>query len=853
MPEERPSIEESLIDAFARQARRHRMRDAIVAEHRRITYGELDQLSGLIARSLLGHRLQPGQPVAIMTEQGIMQIAAILGVLKAGGLFLPLDGHLGRRRLREIFAHSNAAVILVDHLNHATARLIGGSERPIIDVDSARALSHENGAKVARNADDLACLYYTSGTTGEPKGVVDSDRNVLHNIQRYTSSLNITHDDRLTLVQSSGFSGAVSNIFGALLNGACLLPFDLRARGVAALANWLHQQQPTIYHSVPALFRQLMRHCDTLPGLRIIRLEGDLVRPVDVKIFNRHFDHNCTLVNGLGATETGLTAQHFISRGGELPDAVVPVGKPALDMAIEVVDSQRQALPPGNLGEIQVTSRYLAVGYWRAPEMTAAAFRENEDDTRSYLTGDSGRVNEDGLLEIVGRVDRSAKIRGQWVDLCALEGVLADIGGVHDALAGIVENDSQGREIRAWVVWEPNANITAEDLRDALRAQDWPAHAMPTRIIPVPKWPLDMHGKLDRDALPSGDDRGQHAPPQTKHEHLVADVFEQVLKVTAVSRTDDFFALGGDSLKAVEAGLALNQRTGSQRALSAIQHASTVEGLAAYLEGSVDRDCLVALQPQGSEPALFCVHAHKGHVLNLRNLAEQFAPDRRFFGLQARGLDGDEPPDTTMDEMVESYIAELRKTQPEGPYLLAGYCFGSWVAVEMARKLRQEGQTIGILFLIDPDLPGNMGKQPRKPLSGRAKRWINRVRATGVRGATDFIADWLARNALRVRQNTLAGAVYLTSNRQRLRARLLRRPSDAIAIIHRAYRPKEYDCDAVILVPADSESEKKQPEFWNSYLSGPLEIEFTAGNSADLMRGPYTRDLAARILRRLHN
>lgn len=841
----------SITDVFAEQVRLHRARDAIITEKERISYGEFDLLTDRIARSLTGNGLQHGQPVAILAEQGILQIAAIFGALKAGGIFVPLDSALGRNRLAALVEHSDAAIILADHLNLSTAILISGGKRPVTDIENAEAPVEDHSKTRKRRADDLACIYYTSGTTGQPKGVVDSDRNVLHNIQRYTTSLEISHQDRLTLVQSCGFSGAASNIFAALLNGACLLPFDLRSRGMGALANWLRQQRPSIYHSVPTLFRRLMSHCDTLPSLRIIRLEGDLIRSVDIDVFNRHFNQSCTLVNGLGATETGLTAQQFIAHGEVAPEGAVPVGKPMRDISIEVVDEQGCVVPQEITGEVRVTSRYLAVGYWREPTLTRAAFNANEDGTRSYRTGDLGRINEDGLLELHGRVDGGGKILGQWINLRELESALVRISGVQDAIAEIAESASQDLELRAWILSEQSASLSGEYVISKLRSKNWPAHALPTRITQLQRWPLDMHGKVDRGALPGGDEGAENSPPLSPQEHLVASVFEQVLQVSGVSRRDDFFALGGDSLKAVEAGLELNLRTGSQRALSAIQHASTVEGLAALLDGSTDHGCMVPLQPLGSKPALFCVHAHMGHVLNLRNLAVRFASDQPFYGLRAKGLDGCQATDTTMASMVNSYLAEIKKVQRDGPYLLAGYCFGSWVAVEMARTLQQEGHQVSRLFLIDPELPVNLGARTRTPVAQMIKRRFNRARESGMGGTTRLVAGSVSRAAQRARNDFLASLVRLSESKPRLRELFLRRPSDAISAMHRNYRPLGYDGDAVVLVPGDSPDERRQPEFWCGYFTGSLRIDTLVGSSADLMREPYSRDLAARILMRI--
>jgi len=853
MQNEKIAIESSIPDVFAKQALLHGERLAVVTEGGCVTYQELDQLANRIAGALVANGHRHGQTVSILVEQGIFQIAAILGSLKAGGIYVPLDLALGRRRLHEIVQHADSNIVLSDLINRSTAKLISGERRCVLNIEDDLEQYSDKYQATDRSPNDISYIYYTSGTTGDPKGVVDTDRNVLHNIARYTTSLNIGCNDRLTLLQSCGFSGAVSNIFAALLNGALLLPFDVRLRGVSALAKWLAIQEPTIYHSVPSLFRQLMRYCDTLPSLRIIRLEGDYARAVDLQTFNRQFDGNCTLVNGLGATETGITAQCFIEHGNSVPANAVPVGKPTHGISIDVVDAKNQSLKQGRCGEIVITSRYLASGYWRRPDLTQLAFSVIDGETRSYHTGDLGRFDRHGLLEVHGRVDSLAKIHGEWVDLAALEAALARCVGVSDAIANVLLAGAAESELTAWLVPDAGANVTSAKLREMLRKQGWPRHSTPTSFFILEKWPLDINGKIDRKALPdTKEPQRNRTAPETPLEKLVVEVFEQVLEISPVSRTDDFFELGGDSLKAVEVCLELNRRTGSNRALGAIQHAPRVMELARILSGTVNRGCLVPLQPRGDAPALFCVHAHMGHVFNLRHLAKQFAPERIFFGLQAKGLDGMERPDTTLEAMAATYVSHIRTAQPTGPYLIAGYCFGSLVAIEIARQLSDAGETVSALFLIDPQPPaGLMPKRRRVGLELRAGSFLEWLHKLGARSAAPSLPGALSRTIRKLRVRTLRFLTRLLPADQWLSRIALRRAADAIDVMQLDYRPRPYDGDACILMPCDHSLELCQHHAWNSYIKGKLEFEILVGNATELLRDPYTRDLAARIIARV--
>ena len=845
-------IEQSIPQRFAEQVRRHGDRPAVVTEQGRVTYDELDRLSDRVAHALAAHRHLPGETVGVLFEQGIAQIASILGVLKHGGIYVPLDTALTRQRLREILADADPGIILTDRINASLARLIGGEHRLVLDPATDTAPQPGQPPVRSLAPDAYAYIYYTSGSTGTAKGVVDDHRNVLHNIARYSNSLKVTCEDRLTLLQSCGFSGAVSNIFTALLNGATLLPFDVRARGAVALANWLADQKPTIYHSVPSLFRHLMSCGVPLPSLRVIRLEGDLARGIDVEVFNRHFDSRCVLVNGLGATETGISAQYFIEHGTTVPGPVVPVGHSTADMRIDVVDTQGQPVPVGELGEVVVTSRYLARGYWRRPDLTDAAFRTIDGKARMYRTRDLGCIDARGRLQCHGRVDLLTKVRGEWVDLSVLERMLATCAGVKDAIATVVEDAASSPRLTAYVVADDGATVSSDRLRDALRAHSLPQHAMPSQFVMLERWPLDLNGKVDRKALAAmtGSARAGVAP-RTPTEQLVADVFCRALDIAAVGLTDDFFELGGDSLKAVEVSLELVRLTGSELALGAFQHATSVEALARIIDGAIGPGSLVPLQPRGSQRPFFCVHAHMGHVFNLRELARQFAPERPFYGLQAKGLDGAELPETDLEAMAAAYVASVREMQPHGPYLLGGYCFGGWVAIEMARQLRSSGESVEALLLIATNLLPRMLPTLRgEGVVHQYASWWARARRKTLRSALSSIRYRLIHSAQHLRTSLLSHASRWGLTRRWPLKHALREPASAIAVMLHGCRPDPYAGGAVVLVPDNMPLDEATRQAWQDCVRGPIEFVSLAGDSKDLLRQPYVRDVAACIMAR---
>jgi non-ribosomal peptide synthetase component F len=310
-PFARAELEQSLAARFERQVERAPDRLAVRMGAESLTYARLDSAANRIAHLLL-ERLGPDdEPVALLLPQSVAQVTAVVGALKAGKIYVPLEPSQVPARLAEAIADAEPRLVLTDAAHRDLARQVASGPH-VIEVEAA-AVAPDRRPGLVVAPDSGAYIFYTSGSTGRPKGVLDSHRNVLHNVMRYTNTLHLCPEDRLTLLQGPAFSGAVSSLFGALLNGAASFPFDVTREGADRIAGWLAAEAITIYHSVPALFRLVAPHGASLPALRVIRLEGDRATMRDLELFRRHFPADCVLVNGLGATECGLVRQYFFT------------------------------------------------------------------------------------------------------------------------------------------------------------------------------------------------------------------------------------------------------------------------------------------------------------------------------------------------------------------------------------------------------------------------------------------------------------------------------------------------------------------------------------------------------------
>ncbi len=624
---------DTLCTAFAAQVARHAERPAVLADDGELTYRQLGSAVAATAaaiRDAVGDAGAGGGRAALLCRHGATTITGLFAALVSGRAYVPLEPSFPAERLAHILADSDPDVLLVDAAHAGWAReLVTAAGRPglavvHIGLPSPDAGVHEVivGLASAAAPEDPAYLLYTSGSTGEPKGVVQSHRNVLFGVANHVRNFALGPDDRTSVLTSFGYDMAVTDMFSAVLSGAAAVPSDIRTHGLAHLAQTLARHRVTVYHSTPTVYRYLLASLGPdgrLPAVRAVLLGGEEVTRHDVELARRHFAPNAVFVNGYGTTEISFAAQCHIGPDTELDHAVVPIGQALAGIEVVLVDADGRRA--GDTGEVVVRCAHVALGYRGLPELTAARFGQFEG-VRAYRTGDIARRLPDGRLVFLGRADRMVKIRGYRVELGEVESRLAALPGVGHA--AVVARDTGGgsgprtKEIIAYAVPARGASVDPAELRCAL-ARLLPDYMLPRAVVLVDALPMGPTGKLDVRELPepsaagaardgqagrttsvpspagfeqAGGPRGRGdritaAPPAESGsevlEERIAAVWCAALDVEHVPHDVSFFELGGHSLVMALVQERLAEALGERIPLTRLVEHPTVAGLAEFL------------------------------------------------------------------------------------------------------------------------------------------------------------------------------------------------------------------------------------------------------------------------------
>jgi amino acid adenylation domain-containing protein len=551
-------IDQSIAQRFEKIARIFPDRVAVKTTSREITYDILNRASNQIANAILASRGEGQEPILLLLNKGPTLLSGDLGALKSGKVVISAEPSLPVPRIKAMLRDSLAKCIVTDNENLDLACRVIGAETALINIDDESAGGSTVDPSVATSPDGLAFIFYTSGSTGDPKGVARRHRDLLHNAMTNTNVLHICPDDKWLVLRSFSTHGGINDIFSVLLNGGTSYAFDINKEGLTPIVPWLISEQVTIYSSVATVYRHFVNSLldARFPSLRLIYLGGEQILKTDADLYRKHFDSSCVLVNRMGTSETGTISYFFVDKAAPIQGNTVPIGYAAEDMELLVLDENGRELGPNDVGEIAVRSRYLSPGYWRRADLTEAKFLQdpNGGDERIYLTGDLGVMAPDGCVTDVGRKDFRAKVRGYGVEVSEVDRKLLAHSGIKDAVVLAREDRPGETRLVGYVVPVRKPAPTISELRMFLK-ETLPDYMVPAAWVLMDSMPRAPSGKVDRRALPiPPDTRPELATPftapRTPVEEELAAIWAALLSLDQVGIHDNFFDLGGHSLLA---------------------------------------------------------------------------------------------------------------------------------------------------------------------------------------------------------------------------------------------------------------------------------------------------------------
>jgi amino acid adenylation domain-containing protein len=721
-------------EIFAEHARQAPDRLAIGDAAEAWTYGELESRANRLAHALQAGGVQKGDVVAIYAARCAALACAVLGVLKAGAAFLILDPsypparsvaflRIARPRAWLTVASNEVPTAIREQL--VTARVgccITVPPRSSTVAGGWLAEYPTDGPEVAIGPDDVACIAFTSGSMGSPKGVLGRHGSLSHFIPWLCTAFQLSEVDRHSMASGLAHDPLQRDIFTPLQTGASIWvpdPDELATPG--RLSRWFRDHNISVANLTPGLLEMLVQPAPgaagptTMPALRRVFMIGDKLTSSAVERL-RACAPSAVCVNLYGSTETQRALSYYCvpepDHSTGPPRAIVPIGRGMRDVQLLVLNPAGRQAGISEVGEIHVRSPHLAHGYLDEPELTARQFVTNpytgDSSDRVFRTGDLGRYLPDGTVEAFGRVDDQVKIRGFRVEPGEIEAALSDHPGIGGS--SVVAHEWLPGDLRlvAYVVGTGGAEApSVSELRRFLRER-LPEYMVPAAFVPLAALPLTPNGKLDRRALPRPDpshpelERGFLAP-RSAREAALAAIWAELLDVERVGVRDNFFDLGGHSLLAVRLFARIYEQFGVRVPIASLFPEATVEHLSGLLDSSIHREAtgsLVAIQPRGTRPPFFCVHPIDGEVVRYAQLARALGNQQPLYGLRARGLDDGAQPFTDIAEMAAYYVAQMRQVWP-GPYQVGGFSSGGIVALEIANQLVDLGERVPLLVIFD--------------------------------------------------------------------------------------------------------------------------------------------------------
>jgi aspartate racemase len=859
-------------ELFETQVERSPNRVAVAFGKNQLTYRELNAQANQLAHRLRDIGVGPETLVGLYLERSLEMIVGVLGTLKAGAAYVPLDPLYPRERLEYMLADAQPAALvthprLVPTLPAATAQVI--CHEPEVE-----GVNDPGNPATPVSLTNLAYVMYTSGSTGVPKGVMVSHANLLHStIARWKYYREPVVS--FLLLSSFAFDSSVAGIFWTLTQGGSLiLPTAARTIETTYLCDLIATYKISHLLAIPSLYAAILQEerAPQLLSLRTVIVAGENCPATLVEDHARRLQC-ASLYNEYGPTEGTVWSTVYRCKSQEAGGSV-PIGRPISNTQVYILDSHMQLLPVGIPGEVYLSGLGVAQGYLNRPELTAQKFIthvfSSGFEVHLYKTGDLARYSQDGEIYFVGRIDQQLKVRGFRVEPGEIEAHLTKHPNVQHAIVLAREDGAGDKKLVVYVVPKPGPRPTASALKAFLESR-LPHYMIPAAFIFLDHLPVTVNGKVDRLALPApGPVRvsceQRFVAPRNALEARLARIWEKALDVRPIGVRDNFFDLGGYSLLALRVMRETAKAVGKKVPLARLYQAPTIELLSRFLVGEGDHlpvpSLLAHLQPRGSKPPFIWVHGESSGPI----LPRYLGPNQPVYGVIHQGHDGEPAAYTTVEAIAAHVLADLQRIQSCGPYFIGGFCFGAIVAFEMAQQLQMQGQTVALLVLLDPDNvinPYAVASPPPAPappgLAVETKTTRDDVRRRLYNWQQLPAREKLKYVVVRVRQKIANLACYHKTTKAirtaackfyLSRGYSLPRSLHSFYVLSvydealKRYTPKPYSGMVKLLRIADNSFD---PQTWQTLAPCGLEIRQVPGDHTNILKEPYVKIWAEQL------
>jgi amino acid adenylation domain-containing protein len=885
---------------FEEQVKKRPDAIAVIFEQQQITYQELNQRANQLANYLQKLGVNADKLVGLCLEPSLARIIGLFAILKAGGVYLPLDPVYPQERLRFMIEDAQVSILLTQE-SLADKFLINSLQVVNLDGDWEKiATEYTNNLQSCVTGENLAYVIYTSGSTGTPKGVLIEHQAITYHCQNIIEHYQLNASDRILQSVSLSFDVSLEQILPTLTVGATLILVDAQSLTPWEFHGKLIDYSLTVIAIPIAYLTQWLQCIDEktcaiyINELRLVICGGEALPPAILKIWYNSPMKGICLINAYGPTETTITAITFtIPQNIKLIESYtnIPIGRPLPNRKIYILDHQKNSVPIGVAGELYIGGIALARGYLNRPELTDKKFVPSPfDNSRLYKTGDVASYLPDGNIKFLGRIDSQVKIRGFRIELGEIEAILNQHPNLKAAKIITREDIPGDKRLVAYIIPNFSTEVTGNgkqkkinqeftslqleisyQIRDYLK-QQLPDYMIPAAFVVLESFPLTANGKIDYYNLPVPDIRNleseKNLQPADHLELQLLKIWENVLGIQPIGLSDNFFDLGGHSLLAVTLFTQIHKIFGKNIPLTHLFQSPTIRQLANVLrqEGcSTLWSSLVPIQTKGSKPPFFYIHTASGGLIHSLNLLSKLDADQPVYGLQAQGLDGKSYPHTCIEDMASHYIQEIQTIQLHGPYLLGGWCAGGMIAYEMAQQLHAQGETVELLTIFDA-YPLKMIPTDNTGLNP----FFSRKTASSTYSSIFYLIDMIKRNRsyfgnLTFKQQIIA--IWEKINRRiqdiikdnvykfyvkrnlplphTLRNLAVR---DAIVHAYRSYYPQVYP-GKIIFFRAIDHIEEYAPymEKWEELATGCVEIYDISGNHDSIMSEPHVSVLAQKL------